>query len=166
MDKLIQELEVLVNHQLYVAGLTLALAIPDICAALESEDGKATGAKYKLWAERYLIPNYDGMVTASDFYKLRCASVHQGKLHHHLDNYDKIIFKLPVEENEFMMHRNTIYNTLQLSAKIFINEIVEAYYNWKDNNSNNPNLTKNLRECFTFHANGYPGLVNDGLFMG
>jgi len=60
----------------YWALLHLSVILPDICAALESEDGQGKPDKYKNWCKRYLA---DEAMSASDWYALRCALLHQGQ---------------------------------------------------------------------------------------
>ena len=57
--------------------LHLGCAIPDVCGALESSSGESTGAAYVAWANRHLVKG-DTVMTAADWYKLRCSILHQG----------------------------------------------------------------------------------------
>lgn len=43
---------------LYYVALFSALAIPDICGALESQDGTANGQRYRAWFDRWVSPKY------------------------------------------------------------------------------------------------------------
>lgn len=89
---------------LFIAALNLVLTIPDVCSALESEDGFTTRTSYCSWCERYLdLPtgSWDenkfggrkftsqeearafleevgrmGAITSADLYQLRCAELH------------------------------------------------------------------------------------------
>jgi len=38
-------------------ALVAALVLPDMCGALESTDGLATGTKYKAWVDQWVSPN-------------------------------------------------------------------------------------------------------------
>ena len=56
--------------------------LPDICGALESDNGFASGERYKAWYDAWLGPKYAevGMhysFTADDLWYLRCALAHQ-----------------------------------------------------------------------------------------
>ena len=42
MDILLDEIEKALNEEMYLVALQATLALPDICGALEAEDGKAT----------------------------------------------------------------------------------------------------------------------------
>ena len=42
------------NKNLYLLSLFSALAIPDICGAMSSENGEANAEKYKAWFDKYI----------------------------------------------------------------------------------------------------------------
>jgi len=82
MENLINELKSALDNGLYQIALNTALIIPDISSAVESENGQTNGTKYKEWFDKYVAPKYNGNVSGEDVYKIRCASLHQGKLNH------------------------------------------------------------------------------------
>ena len=82
MEQIIKELRQLIYTPLHLTALNIALTIPDICASLESEDGKTSGEKYRQWVDKYFSPKYIGWIVGEDIYKLRCSCLHQGKLDH------------------------------------------------------------------------------------
>ncbi len=57
------------------ALLHILVILPDICAALESCDGKTDGGRYRNWCKRY-FPD-DRRFTPGDRYAIRCALLHQ-----------------------------------------------------------------------------------------
>ncbi len=58
---------------LYFLALHGALTLPDICGALESDTGTASGAKYKAW----LRANVPGLASDAELiYGLRCSLLH------------------------------------------------------------------------------------------
>ena len=76
MDELIQQVRAAAASNLYFVALLGVLAIPDICGALSSNDGKASGSKYKQWL-RDNVPEQAG--DADLIYGLRCSLLHQGQ---------------------------------------------------------------------------------------
>jgi len=76
----------------YLAVVT-ALTLPDICGALESEDGWATKPRFVAWWEQWMAPRYP-LMTAEDAYALRSGIVHQAKLAKVKPDltYDRIVF--------------------------------------------------------------------------
>ena len=49
MQDIIQQVRAVNGADLYYVALFSALALPDICAALEAADGQASKAKYVAW---------------------------------------------------------------------------------------------------------------------
>jgi hypothetical protein len=61
----------------YLGTLHIACSVPDVCGALASPDGQSSGPRYMAWADRHLAKG-DAKMTAADWYKMRCAVLHQG----------------------------------------------------------------------------------------
>ena len=59
-------------YQKYLDTLHLVCAVPDVCGALESVNGNATGARYIAWVDRHLAKS-DAVMTGADWYKMRTA---------------------------------------------------------------------------------------------
>ena len=62
------------QHRAYWALLHVTICLPDICAALESESGRAKRRKYENWCERYLT---HPKLSAVERYDIRCAVLHE-----------------------------------------------------------------------------------------
>jgi hypothetical protein len=75
VDELLRQIRKSVGLGLYFVALLGVLTVPDLCGALGSDDGKATGAKYKRWI-RDNVPKHSG--NADLIYGLRCSLLHQG----------------------------------------------------------------------------------------
>ncbi len=61
---------------LYMPALMVALTLPDIMGALGSENGRATGPKYKAWLTEFAgYPPDD----AQALWDIRCYLLHQGR---------------------------------------------------------------------------------------
>jgi hypothetical protein len=71
-----EEMESCVKGESYWALLHMSIVLPDICGALESDNGQGHPDKYKNWCKRYLA---DARMSASDWYALRCGLLHQGR---------------------------------------------------------------------------------------
>ncbi|MDE2144999.1 MAG: hypothetical protein KGJ01_03500, partial [Patescibacteria group bacterium] len=48
------------DENLYFLSLFSTLAIPDLCGAIGSENGKACAEKYKAWFDKHVAPKYKG----------------------------------------------------------------------------------------------------------
>jgi hypothetical protein len=91
MRHLLDDIRAALTARNWYAGLSLALALPDICGYLD--DGGASGSKARSikWFEAYAQWRYTGkvrgqsgqhvvMLSGADCYALRCAYLHQGDL--------------------------------------------------------------------------------------
>jgi hypothetical protein len=76
IDELITQIRKASAADLDYLALFGALALPDICGALASDNGQATGPKYKDWV-RANVP--EQAAQADMLYGLRCSLLHQGK---------------------------------------------------------------------------------------
>jgi hypothetical protein len=75
MNEILRQIRAASATGLYFLALFCALTLPDICGALESENGQASGSKYKAW----LRANVPEQATDADLiYGLRCSLLHQG----------------------------------------------------------------------------------------
>jgi hypothetical protein len=73
MEPILAEIEKALDAGLYYLAVMLAVAIPDICGALESKDGRSGPVQYKAWYDAHLANRiYD--LTADDCYSLGVAS--------------------------------------------------------------------------------------------
>jgi hypothetical protein len=72
MQDLIQQIRAANAAGLYYVALFSALALPDICGSLESQDGVATGARYSDWFNQHVAPRYRGMAKPVINFGVRC----------------------------------------------------------------------------------------------
>ena len=72
-----EEIERCKAAQCYWSLLHLLVILPDICAALESDDGETNDGRYRHWCKRYFGPDKD--LTPEDRYAVRCGLLHQGR---------------------------------------------------------------------------------------
>lgn len=49
----LEQIEACLQEKLYLPALASALSLPDICAALESDNGESSGTKYQKWYDEY-----------------------------------------------------------------------------------------------------------------
>jgi hypothetical protein len=72
----------------YMPALMTTLTVPDICGALGSDDGRASGSKYRAWLVDWFKLNagtpYAAAIeadAAARLYAFRCSLLHQGSSH-------------------------------------------------------------------------------------
>lgn len=162
MDNLIYELEIALENGAYLMSLNTALIIPDVCAALQSQNGKTNGKKYAAWFNEYLGDEYGPLVTGEDIYKIRCAVLHQGKLNNdNFLNYDRIAFQLP-DKNNNVFHRNVSGGFLNLHINVFIRDLIAGYKEWAIATEGDENVKRNYEQAIKMYTNvtmfGFPGL--------
>jgi hypothetical protein len=64
------------HSRAYWSLLHVTVCLPDICAALQSDSGEATGAAYISWCDRYLM---NPLLSGRERYWMRCKVLHQGR---------------------------------------------------------------------------------------
>lgn len=164
MDELIRELKIALDNELYVTSINTALIIPDICSALQSSNGQTTGKKYANWFNEYVREEYTNTLYGSDVYKLRCASLHQGKFNYGYDNFDRILFQPTINgviHNVISENNGGVTEkALILNIETFINDIIEGYSNWLLKMRVNPFYEINLKQSFKYNPNGLRPHIN------
>jgi hypothetical protein len=60
----------------YWCLLHVTVCLPDVCAALQSRDGKASGVRYEKWCNKYFS---QPCLVGSERYEIRCKVLHQGR---------------------------------------------------------------------------------------
>lgn len=144
------EIDRCVNGKCYWALLHLVIVLPDICGALESENGEATSKRYKTWAERYLA---DHVISADEWYEIRCVVLHQGQTLGKQGRYRAYSFSQP-NPREGVAHRLIAkrgnIQDLHLDVGELAKQITAALHKWFSDleaDANSPrsrNVDKNL----------------------
>jgi hypothetical protein len=70
-----EEVELCIRRRCWWALIHVLVVLPDVCAALESDDGRAKASLYRDWCKRFLD---DSVLSPDDRYDLRCRVLHQG----------------------------------------------------------------------------------------
>jgi hypothetical protein len=157
MKDIIKQIKIANENKLYYLALWTTLTLPDICAALESEDGKTKKDKYIKWVNKYLTPKYNGNLDGETCYYFRCSILHQGYTNHEKNRYSKIIFLEP--NNSYKFHNNIINDVLNIDIEIFCNDVCESVEEWLEKNKNNEIVKKNLEKMIKRHPHGLTGYI-------
>jgi len=132
------------RKHLYWPALHILVIIPDICGALESEDGKALPPRYKAWCKRYVVdPPFP---SANEWYDIRCKLLHQGRTLVKRGKYKGYRFSLPDNRGN-MAHRNVFGRELNLDVSALIEWVKQGLNMWFIDISENryPDKTKNVK---------------------
>lgn len=164
MKLLLEQIEKGLGAHLYYLSLFVALSIPDICGALESDDGQATGKKYKAWVDHYLVrarpDKYGDRLSAEHIWQFRCALLHQGRTRHANCEYKRIMFFEPgIDTGIKGLHCCIVGEklkdkSLMIDLQQFCTDIVSGVNLWLINNQTNSNYIANYKNFIRCHPNG------------
>lgn len=152
MEDLFNEIERGLDAGVYHLSLGIALCIPDICAAIQLDDGKANGEKYN----GLVIRNYVGKkirITADDCYNFRCSFLHQGSTINEKSQYDRVIFVEP-HVTSSLFHNNILEGALNTDVRIFCKDLINSARKWLAEVKVNENFIKNHENSFKRYPNG------------
>lgn len=142
----------LIKGDAYWALLHYIAIFPDICGALESANGEATGAQYKEWAERYIATDF---LSAEEWYEIRCKILHQG-ITRGKKRYANYKFVSTPDSNGTVLHRCVVPgDILILDVRYMTDEILQGLDRWFDDIASNadPARTKAVEKNIASLAN-------------
>ncbi|WP_394557828.1 hypothetical protein [Priestia aryabhattai] len=151
MEDLFNEIERGLDAGVYHLALGTALCIPDICAGLQSEDGKTSGRKYKEWYNSYVGDKI--RMSANDCYYFRCSFLHEGSTQHERSNYDRVLFIEP-NATTAILHNNILEGALNIDIRIFCNDLIKSAREWLEDVKDNETYIKNHEKSFKRYPNG------------
>ena len=134
----------------YYVALFCSVGIPDICGAIDSEDGEANRDTYASWFDTYVGPGYDHF-NGEDCYYFRCSLLHQGRIKHPKSSYTRILFAVP-SGNTF--HNNIIDDALQLDINCLCGDIVKGAMTWLQKVEKTARYKKNTELFLQYHPQG------------
>lgn len=152
MELQLNEIERALDAGLYLIALQASLALPDICAALQSENGVASPEKYIAWYDTYAKEPDSPALSGQDCYRFRCSYLHQGSTIHPKSSYSRIMFIIP---NERFVIKNCVFNdALCIDVVSFCNNIIRAVRNWETIVCESDNFKKNYGSLLRIYPNG------------
>lgn len=143
---------------LYLLSLFSALAIPDICGAMGSENGEANAEKYKAWFDKYIAPKYNNFLNGEDCYYFRCSLLHQGSSQHNKSNYKRVLFVEPSAATN-IFHNNIMNDALNIDVRIFCSDLISGAEKWLEENENTDLYKKNYDKFMRRYPNGLPPYI-------
>lgn len=157
MESILQDIEKALDYGLYYIALQSTLALPDICAALESPTGDTSGSQYIDWYDRNVSSKYHIVLTGKDCWRFRCSYLHRGSTQDERSSYKRIIFVVP--NPKLIMHNNIINDALNIDINIFCRIIIDAVRNWQITKANDKNYIRNYPNLIRVYPNGLPPYV-------
>lgn len=150
MKEILAQIEAANKTGLYYVALFSVLTIPDICAALESSDGKANRSRYIDWYER----NVDSrLVSGEDIYSFRCSLLHQGRTTHPKSNFSRIIFIEPGATTN-IFHNCVNGDALLIDVNLFVSDLLVSATKWLESVQETEIFKKNLASFVRRYPNG------------
>jgi len=153
MKNLLGQIKKGLDNNLYYLSLFAVLSIPDICGAIDSENGEASKDKYVQWFNKYVARKYTGFLDGEDCYYFRCSLLHQGSSQHPKSNYSRVLFVEPTATTN-VFHCNILNDAFNIDVRIFCNDIVECVKEWLTEVENTDLYKKNYTKFMMRHPNG------------
>ena len=135
MRELLDQVLRAADARLYYLALFGALAVPDVCASMESADGLTNASRYISWFDSHVAPAYtvgpdrQPSLTGEDAYGVRCSMLHQSRTRPHRGAYSRVVFVEPGHHG-LVMHNNVMGDALNLDISLFCRDVVTAASDW------------------------------------
>jgi hypothetical protein len=153
MDELITDIRKALEADLLTLALVGALTLPDVCAALESPDGRTSGELYARWVDKNLR-GYRAL-RGEDMWALRCGVLHQQRSA--AGSWERVVFTAPVGRGKnFLFHKNVLDDALNLDLGSFCEDVIAAAQHWFDAHRSDPAVAENLPSMMQWHPDGMP----------
>ena len=172
MKEMLAEIKRAIDCKLYYSALFLTVAIPDICSALQSQNNRTKGEKYRNWFNKYmpkLSPNKygeNGQLTAEHLWAIRCSLFHQGITSDERD-YVRLLFLEP-DTNGYkslqsihccIVGANTNEKSLLINIHQFCNDMIQGTEEWTKDVEGNEFYNKNLSKLIKRYPNGIAPVI-------
>jgi len=146
LDMVLVDIEKALQNKLFYLALVGTVTLMDMCAALESEDGKTNRGKLAAWFTQNMGSLYS-YLEGMDCYGLRSGLVHQGiaktTAQGHASKWRKIIFLLP---SDFTFSNGALNDAYVTNLAEFCRDVCARVKVWRTAKSGNPIFEKNIDE--------------------
>jgi len=156
LDMALADIEKALKNEMFYLALVGALTLIDMCAALESADGRTSRTKLENWFNAHLQKHYPWL-QGEDCYGLRCGLVHQGivktSAQGHQSAWNRTLFVFTSMKN---CGANDAYIT---SLPIFCRDVCSEVRAWIAAKKTDPNVQKNMQNLMKLHRTGLTGYI-------
>ena len=149
---LLNEINAAARGGLPFLAVAMAVALPDICVSLSSDDGRTKGERYKQWCRDNLGPEFS-FVTPEDLWSMRCGVLHNGRFGDLKHNVERVIFVLPGTISMANCKSNDAY---LYGVAEFCQNITNAVFNWFEANREDEKVKANLPRLMQYREGGLP----------
>jgi hypothetical protein len=140
-----------------LVAVSMAVALPDICVSLTSEDRRSDGPRYRDWCANNLKTDYFGFVTPEDLYSIRCGVLHNGRFGGLCHSVARVIFTLPHVAPTMINCK--INDAWVYSAVEFCRNLCQAAHDWSEKNRDHPRMVENLPHLMQYRDGGLPPYI-------
>lgn len=155
MDELIRQIRAAEKAGLYYVALLGALTLPDICGAIASENGRASGSKYKDWLREH-VPSQAG--DADLIWGVRCSLLHQG--HARPKGAFPIAFTGPgtPQLHNFSIVDSEGNQVGWTSIEMFVAEVTTGAEKWLVEYGDTTRVQRNMERFLRLRPEGFQGV--------
>ena len=162
MKDLLEQIQTASRAGQYYVALMSALAVPEICGALESPGGEADGKKYAAWFDTHVSPRYavrgTTMLHGWDVYRFRCRMLHQPTHNIPTTGLSRIVFIEPGMSG-VVPHNHKVFDMLNIDVRIFIEDVAEGALLWLERAQHTPLFAGNVERFARRYPDGLPPYI-------
>ncbi len=150
---LLNQINAAASGGLHLLAVGMAVALPDICVSLSSDDGRSSGQKYKDWCAANLSDGGFSYVMGDDLWSMRCGVLHNGRYGDLKHNVGRVIFAVPtLQSNTFT---DCVLNDAYFYSVVdFCKNICNAVLKWYETNKADPTILANGARMMQYYPNG------------
>ncbi len=145
-------------------AVAMTVALPDLCVSLASVNGRTNGELYKQWCRDNLGPEFD-VLTAEDFWSMRCGVLHNGRFGDMKHSVARVIFALPSpQQNVFVncqMNDAYFYSVVD-----FCRNFTQAVFIWCEKHKQDANVQANMPRLMQYRIGGLSPYVGGRYCLG
>ncbi|QBK32134.1 hypothetical protein [Roseitalea porphyridii] len=149
---LLNEINTAAENGLPFLAVAMTVALPDICASLDSEDGRTNGERYKAWCQNNLPWDRLSFVTPDDLWSMRCGVLHNGRFGDMKHSVARVIFTLP--DSGFTFTNSRMNDAYVYSVVDFCRVFTDAVYRWFEANQDDETVVANLPRLMQYREGG------------
>jgi hypothetical protein len=141
----------------YYVALFSALALPDICGALESPDGESSKDRYISWYDRHIV---SGLARGQDIYYFRCSLLHLSRTDPPKSQFSRIIFMEP-RNTTYVFDNCIVGGALMVDVHNFVTALVTATRIWLKSVESSMIFKNNYKKIIIRYPNGLAPFLTD-----
>ncbi|MES2434757.1 MAG: hypothetical protein V4586_13150 [Pseudomonadota bacterium] len=177
LNPLVDQIEDALGNGQYFLALFVSLSIPDIAAAISSENGEARGTKYISWYEKWVRPkfalnlaadwikaghspptNIENPFDGESCYYYRCGMLHQARSTHTKSHFSRVVFIEPnFTSHRVHYHREQGHLTIDLPW--FCQEVIQGFRHWVETEHATVNYQRNIALTMQRYPTGFKGII-------